>query len=175
MNSFYTYLWLRDDGRPYYAGKGRGKRAFINSGHSVHRPLESSRIIVQDFDSEEEAFTAEKFLIAYYGRIDLGTGCLRNLTDGGDGHSGYIPSLAQRAAATGPNSYCAKLTTRDLICVRAMASCGMSCDTLAAIFCVDRTSIHMHLRKLGFRFKKKISDEQRAKVSMSLRKRAHNA
>jgi len=39
--------------------------------------------------SEAEAFEVEMFLISYYGRKDLGTGCLRNLTDGGDGASGY--------------------------------------------------------------------------------------
>jgi hypothetical protein len=50
-------------------------------------PKDRPRILIQEFPSEEDAFEAEKFLIAYYGRIDLGTGCLRNLTDGGEGTS----------------------------------------------------------------------------------------
>jgi hypothetical protein len=81
---FYTYLWLREDGTPYYVGKGSGNRAFTSWSHGVHKPVTKERIIVQEFDSEEDAFEAEKFLISYYGRLDLGTGCLRNLTDGGE-------------------------------------------------------------------------------------------
>jgi hypothetical protein len=45
-------------------------------------PIE--RIIVQEFECEEDAFFAEKFLIALYGREDLGEGRLLNLTYGGE-------------------------------------------------------------------------------------------
>ena len=90
MKTFYTYLWLREDGTPYYVGKGFGDRAFIRDNHRIPRPKNKSRILVQDFPSEQDAFAAEKFLINYYGRVDLGTGCLRNLTEGGEGCSGRI-------------------------------------------------------------------------------------
>ena len=81
---FYTYLWLREDGRPYYVGKGSGDRAYNPNGHRVRKPSEDACIIVQDFENEEDAFFAEKFLIEFYGRTDNGTGCLSNLTDGGE-------------------------------------------------------------------------------------------
>jgi len=87
--TYYTYLWLRVDGSPYYVGKGKGKRGFASAGHGVHCPKDSTRIITQDWLSEEQAFEAEIFLIAYYGRIDLGTGCLRNRTHGGEGCPGF--------------------------------------------------------------------------------------
>ena len=93
--NFYTYLWLREDGTPYYVGKGIGGRAFTNKGRTVNRPS-PDRILIQEFLSEEDALEAEKFLIAYYGRIDLGVGCLYNFTNGGDGMSGHIPTLATR-------------------------------------------------------------------------------
>ncbi len=93
---FYTYLWLREDGTPYYAGKGYGTRAFKLHWHNKMYPPASDRIIVQEWLSEEDAFEAEKFLITYYGRIDLGTGCLRNLTDGGEGTVGKSEEALQR-------------------------------------------------------------------------------
>ncbi len=83
--NFYTYLWLRQDGTPYYVGKGSGSRAFTSNGHSYYPPPTIDRIIVQDHVSETDAFEAEKFFIVFYGRKDLGTGILRNLTDGGEG------------------------------------------------------------------------------------------
>jgi hypothetical protein len=81
---YYTYMWLREDLTPYYIGKGTGDRAFISDGHGVHRPKDRSRILILLCASEQEALEAEIKLIAYWGRKDLGTGCLRNLTDGGD-------------------------------------------------------------------------------------------
>jgi hypothetical protein len=90
-NGFYTYLWLREDGTPYYVGKGRGKRAFRCGAPPAER------VIIQYHPSERDALVAEVFFIAYYGRKDLGTGCLRNYTDGGGGVSGWICSAEARA------------------------------------------------------------------------------
>ena len=93
---FYSYLWLREDGSPYYAGKGRGNRAFRSKGHGVHRPKNLNRILVFPMMDEGEAFESEVALIELFGRKDNGTGCLRNLTDGGDGPSGHIHSEKQK-------------------------------------------------------------------------------
>ena len=79
----YTYLWLRENGIPYYVGKGTGNRAWRRGCPS------RERVIVQEFLSHEDAFQAERFLISLFGRKDLLTGCLINLTDGGDGPVGY--------------------------------------------------------------------------------------
>ena len=108
MATFYTYLWLREKdgtfpiGTPYYVGKGTGNRAFKAKGHTIKPPTDREYILVQEFPDEASAFEGEKLLIAMYGRIDLGTGCLRNLTDGGDGSSGYkqTPEAIAKMAAS---------------------------------------------------------------------------
>jgi hypothetical protein len=84
---FYSYLWLREDGTPYYVGKGTRNRVYEK--HRVRRPSKEY-IVMQEFEREEDAFFAEKFLIALYGRLDKGTGLLSNLTDGGEGVSGRL-------------------------------------------------------------------------------------
>lgn len=90
MDKYYTYLWLREDGTPYYVGKGKGRRAVESDGHISKRPTTLDRIIIEEYESEKDAFLAEAFLISFYGRKDIGTGCLVNLTDGGEGGtSGY--------------------------------------------------------------------------------------
>jgi hypothetical protein len=88
---FYTYLWLREDGTPYYVGKGKGRRAFRQGSP----PQE--RIVVHPAESEDDAFETETVLIWYYGRKDLGTGCLRNLTVGGEGFAGGRHTLEWRS------------------------------------------------------------------------------
>jgi len=91
---YYTYLWLREDGTPYYAGKGCGYRAFVKGRH-ITNPPPKERIVVQEWPDEEIALAMEMYLIDFYGRKDIGTGCLRNRTDGGD--SPLSPSVDVRA------------------------------------------------------------------------------
>jgi len=87
MKDFYTYAYLREDGTPYYVGKGTGRRLTGHHG-TLSVPPKDRRLILKSGLTEEEAFRHEVYLIAILGRKDLGTGCLRNLTDGGDGVSG---------------------------------------------------------------------------------------
>lgn len=83
---FYTYLWLRENGIPYYVGKGSGKRAFVErrSKGVIKKPPLKNRIVIYPALSEKDALETEIALIWYYGRKDLGTGYLINLTDGGE-------------------------------------------------------------------------------------------
>lgn len=99
MSYFYTYAYLRKGDRtPYYIGKGQGKRAY-DSKHNVKVPDDKDRIIfLKQNLTEEEAFNHEKYMIAVLGRKDLGTGILRNLSDGGEGHSNPSPEARRKNA-----------------------------------------------------------------------------
>ena len=94
---YYTYAYLREDKTPYYIGKGKGRRLYKKTKGEVNPPKDKSRVIfLKQNLTEEEAFKHEIYMIAVFGRKDLGTGILRNRTDGGEGVSGRIASEETR-------------------------------------------------------------------------------
>lgn len=99
---FYTYIYLREDGTAYYVGKGSGDRAWRDVNRPTSTPKDPAKICIHYWDSEQDAFYAERMLIARYGRRDLGTGRLHNMSDGGEGAANPSPetrlkmSLAKR-------------------------------------------------------------------------------
>jgi hypothetical protein len=100
-NIFYTYLWLRDDGSPYYVGKGKAYRAFEKKGHTCFPPQDKAKIKLQYWRDENTALAFEKYLIDFWGRKDLGTGCLRNRTDGGETRINLSEEGRQRVRESG--------------------------------------------------------------------------
>ena len=94
---FYTYAYLREDKTPYYIGKGQRDRIYSKKGRPCNKPKNKSRIIfLKQNLTEEEAFKHEIYMIAVFGRKDLGTGILHNKTNGGDGTSGEFVGESTR-------------------------------------------------------------------------------
>ena len=92
---FYTYIHFRkDSGAPFYIGKGQGNRLFTKTKRNTHwknivNKHGFNAEICSDWKTEQEALEHEKFLIACFRGIGIP---LVNMTDGGEGTSGWIPS-----------------------------------------------------------------------------------
>jgi len=95
---YYVYAYLRkSDNTPYYIGKGSGSRLYSKQ-HSVTVPKDKSQIQLLAVNlTETAAHLIETMLIEHYGRKDIGTGILRNRTNGGEGSSGKIVSPETRS------------------------------------------------------------------------------
>ena len=70
---------------PYYIGKGKNKRAWYKVKEHIKVPKHSNQIVIMESNlSNIGALALEKRYIRWYGRKDLGTGILINMTDGGE-------------------------------------------------------------------------------------------
>lgn len=91
---FYTYAYLREDGRPYYIGKGRNRRAWDrhrNKGRWWQPPYDDRILFLKWGLTEEQAHAHEIYMISVYGNHYVEGGWLTlNFTDGGEGIVGYV-------------------------------------------------------------------------------------
>lgn len=108
---FYTYIYFdpTNDMEPFYVGKGCGDRhvCHLKRTHNKHlrnrinkirREYGDPWIAFEFMPSEQDALDYETALIARFGRRDLGTGTLCNLTDGGEGSANLSPDISRQKA-----------------------------------------------------------------------------
>lgn len=105
-NNFYVYLHIqKDNGKPFYVGKGCGNRATQKKSRTefwnniVNRHGRDVIFLEKDL-TEQEAFEKEVYWIKRIGRRDLGLGTLVNLSDGGEGSTGHKWTEEQRQQAS---------------------------------------------------------------------------
>lgn len=101
MSNYCIYRHIRlDNNQVFYIGMSKtNRRPYDKRRNNIWNKitLKSEYIveIIQNNLSWEDACELEEFLVSLYGRIDLKTGTLANLTNGGDGVIGYIQSKEQ--------------------------------------------------------------------------------
>ncbi len=112
LGDFYLYRHIRlDKNEPFYVGIGT--KDYKNNGFSIHyneaiRKDRDNKIwkaitnktkwkveILLESDDYEFIKQKEIEFVSLYGRIDLGTGILSNLTNGGEGCYGFKPTVGQ--------------------------------------------------------------------------------
>ena len=89
-------MYLRENRTPYYVGKGIGRRCYkkhIRGGGNFTPPKERI-LIIKYFDTEEDSYILEEWLIQLYGRKSEG-GILINMREGG-GINGNILTEEQK-------------------------------------------------------------------------------
>lgn len=130
QNTHYVYAYLREDGTPYYIGKGKGAR--YRQKHTVKIPPIDRIQFIKTNLTDNEAINLEIELIEKYGRKDLGTGILRNQTPGGQGS---VPGpevrkkLSEIKKGKKPNNYGKKrktISTPEEFVNRSKAKTGIS-------------------------------------------------
>ena len=96
---YFVYAHYKSDdqnGLPFYIGKGKNKRDLSTYRNRFWKNIANKHGYVakrvKDNLTEEEAWDLEKELIKSYGKLIDGTGCLCNISDGGEGASGTIHS-----------------------------------------------------------------------------------
>lgn len=93
-----------DTNEVFYIGIGKErKRAYIKANRSIRWKNIVNKVgyevdVLIEGCTWEDACRVEAGMIESYGRLDLGTGLLINLTIGGDGNAGKILSEEQRKA-----------------------------------------------------------------------------
>lgn len=101
MNEYYTYAYLREDGTPYYIGRGKHHKGYKyhritqKTSHTCPVPPRDRRLILKDDISLCEAQKHEEYLINIYGSKWDGTGILRNLVSDSRGGSKKGRKLSQ--------------------------------------------------------------------------------
>lgn len=112
---FYVYTLASQEGTVFYVGKGQGNRMDAHERNArnevdtytcrkIRKVWNSGGQIIKTkvafFDDEDAAFEKEKELIAFYGRDTL-----TNLTDGGEGASGWKSSIEQEVLHPDPQDF----------------------------------------------------------------------
>ena len=167
---FYTYIHYKaDTNEPFYIGKGQGRRHLIKSKRNNHwnnvvRKHGFRSEILCEWDNERDALEHEKFLIQCYKDIGIP---LVNMTDGGEGTSGWTPDESWRLKKSESQKKKFSQNINPLITEEAKAKRLL---TIKGRKLADGHKQKISLSLLGNKYSsgRKLSNEHRMKISESL-------
>jgi hypothetical protein len=188
--NFYTYVYFDPrDLTPIYVGKGCSDRAMSHLKKNTHLGNVLRKRLSEGYSAtphityhadEETAFGIEKFWIMYFGRADLGTGSLFNLTDGGEGCCGLIHSVEARKnmssaqkGRTISEEHKAKLAAAKIGKPQSFAHIAKRVAAYRGIPCTEETKAKISKANKG-KIREPYTAERREKISASLMGRIYS-
>jgi hypothetical protein len=176
----YVYRHIRlDKNQPFYIGIGSDNKNYYRANRVDSRNIMWNRIadktdyeveILMDNLSWEDACKKEKEFIKLYGRINTNSGTLANLTDGGDGSVGYIPTeeTRKKLSESGKGKTLGRKFTEEHKQKLREAKLGrkISAEHIAKLVSVNKGNKYV----LG----KKRSEEVKIRISKKMKEVAHN-
>lgn len=174
----YVYCYLRNKdsatapaGTPYYIGIASNEHRPFKSHRKTPVPANKAFVrILRSGLSWYDACKWEQFYIKRYGRKDVGTGFLRNLTDGGEGSTGAKISEETRAkmsAALKGKTPTEQTRAKISAAKKGMAFSAEHCANLSAAR--KNPSFETRLKMSEAQKGKTFSAEHCAKISESLK------
>lgn len=167
MDNYYIYRHIRlDTNEVFYVGMGKNRRYKDKTGRNnlwnrIFKKCKGNiycEKILEEL-SFEEAISKEIEFIALYGRKDLGTGTLANLTDGGEGTKSLSKEIIDKIKLSKIGKKASEETKKKLSEIRKGSKRS------------DETKRKMSDSMRGeknHRFGKKNSEEMRSKISKSV-------
>jgi hypothetical protein len=171
---YYIYQHLRNDNNSiFYVGKGKGYRCNQKNGRNIYwrRVVEKCngftvQKVATNLD-EELAFLAEIELIDKYKRLGLR---LANLSDGGEGSSGYVFTDEQREKTRLANI--GRKLSPETIAKMSAAKKGKPPNNMGKVYKVKKPFTEEHRAKMSMAHQgKKQSEETRLKRSLATKGR----
>lgn len=170
---YYSYLMLHPDGTPYYAGAGKGNRA--NPKHKRFAGVcvdeqaftqtgKRTLVIITEHGDKATAFAHEEKLIQQYGRIDLGTGTLRNRTAGLGSKGMLFPASRSEKIAQAQRGRSMAPAHREAMRLRMLGNSNIKGHKHS-----DETKAKIALSSKGRKLS--LSDEERTARSERIRQR----
>lgn len=179
---FYVGKGTKSKSKSFYSYKTEFNRAFIKNNRSkwwqnITKKTEYVVEILFDNLSESEASELEIFLISEYKRIDCCGGILVNMTDGGDGLSGYKFTAEQKNKMS--ESQKGKIVTEETKNKISKSSKGKTLtekhkENLSKSHNGKKMSNEAIEKMRNYKLNKKVSEETKKLISLSQTRDKHS-